>query len=110
LKRIRKANAEEVKGEAADDTSEEEDPDIAQFPKAFKSEEEFSRQALTDQMINNNNAASINPVRDTCFICLVLLPQSQVPEFNLSPPSTRVSHKILASLRNFCVLGPTSLM
>jgi hypothetical protein len=83
LKRIRKANAEEVKGGAAEDTSEEEDPDLAQYPTAFKSEEEFSRQALIDQMINNNNAASIHPVRYTYFICLALLPQSQVPEFHI---------------------------
>jgi hypothetical protein len=43
LMRIRKANAEEVYGEAAEDTSEEEDPDLAQYPTTFKSEEEFSR-------------------------------------------------------------------
>jgi hypothetical protein len=83
LKRIRKANAEEVKGGAAEDTSEEEDPDLAQYPTTFKSEEEFSRQALIDQMINNNNAASIHPVRETCFIYTALLPQSQVPEFHI---------------------------
>jgi hypothetical protein len=43
LKRIKKANAEEVKGGAAEDTSEEEDPDLAHYPTTFKSEEEFSR-------------------------------------------------------------------
>jgi hypothetical protein len=61
LKRIKKANAEEVKG-GAEDTSEEEDPDIAHYPTIFKAEEEFSKDVLTNTLINNNNASSIHPV------------------------------------------------
>ncbi len=42
LKRIKK-NVEEVKGGAADDTSEEEDPELAGYKTEFKAEVEFSR-------------------------------------------------------------------
>ncbi len=47
LKKIKK-NVEEVKGGAADDTSEEEDPELAGYKSEFKSEEQFNRQALVD--------------------------------------------------------------
>jgi len=61
LKRIKK-NVEEVKGGAADDTSEEEDPELAGYKSEFKAEEQFNRQALVDQFISNNNAPQIHPV------------------------------------------------
>jgi actin-related protein len=61
LKRIKK-NVEEVKGGAADDTSEEEDPELAGYKTEFKAEEQFNRQALVDQFITNNNAPQIHPV------------------------------------------------
>jgi actin-related protein len=61
LKRIKK-NVEEVKGGAAEDTSEEEDPELAGYKSEFKAEEQFNRQALVDQFITNNNASQIHPV------------------------------------------------
>ena len=61
LKRIKK-NVEEVKGGAADDTSEEEDPELAGYKTEFKAEVEFSRQALVDYHITNNNATQIHAV------------------------------------------------
>jgi hypothetical protein len=76
LKRIRKANAEEVKGGAAEDTSEEEDPDIAHYKTTFKAEEEFSKDVLSKNMVSNNSASSIHPVSIFTMMCVALLPES----------------------------------
>ena len=79
LKRIKKANAEEVKGGGAEDTSEEEDPDIAHYATTFKGEEEFSRDYLTKNMISNNSAPSIHPVSNPRRInCVALLPEPRL--------------------------------
>ena len=61
LKKIKK-NVEEVKGGAVDDTSEEEDPELASYKTEFKAEEEFNRATLVDQYVSNNNATQIHPV------------------------------------------------
>jgi hypothetical protein len=61
LKKIKK-NVEEIKGGAVDDTSEEEDPELAPYKTEFKAEEEFNRATLVDQYVANNNATQIHPV------------------------------------------------
>ena len=61
LKKIKK-NVEEVKGGAVDDTSEEEDPELAGYKTEYKAEDEFNRASLVDNFITNNNATQIHPV------------------------------------------------
>jgi selenocysteine-specific translation elongation factor len=62
LKKIKKSN-EEVKAGDLDDTSEEEDPELARYQTEFKSQEAFTRDRLVEAFIRNNDAGSIHPVR-----------------------------------------------
>jgi len=73
LKKIKKA-PEEAKGKAAEDTSEEEDPDIAHYPTSYKAEVDFSKVNLVDQLIKDNNAQSIHPVISLALTLLEILP------------------------------------
>ena len=61
LKKIKKV--EEAKG--AEDTSEEEDPELRGYVSAFKAEEVFNKELLRDNKISTNVAADIHPVSNT---------------------------------------------
>jgi hypothetical protein len=61
LKKIKKSS-EEVKA-GAEDTSEEEDPELRAYSTTFDAKAEFSRAVLVDNFIGNNTVDSIHPVR-----------------------------------------------
>ena len=61
LKKIKKTT-EQSKGAAAeDDTSEEEDEELRRFETRFDQATEFAKATLGDNLITNNQAASIHP-------------------------------------------------